>query len=307
VNADGPLVSLVMTAWQPRPEWLGEAVRTALAQRGCRIEVVLVDDGSPEPLIDVLGPHEDERLRLIRVEHGGVYRARNVGLAAACGDWIRYVDSDDVFPLDGTASLLALTDGDRVIAYGATLFCDRELRPVWTMTSRLQGAVAVECLLGRFTVRPPAMLFPRAVLDESGEWDPEFRVAGDWDYVLRALEVAPVRGTRAATLYYRKNPGSVTSDAAAGEEGGRRVVRRYFERHPEQRARLERRAEARLAAQAARAYLTRRRPREAAKRLGRALILDPTAPAVELRQAVPAFVGTARAKLRPAAPLILRD
>ena len=98
-----PTVSLLMAAYAQRPAWLREAVSSALGQRDCSFELILIDDGSPEPVAELLAEFDDPRLRVLRVEHGGVSRARNAGIAAARGRYIRFLDSDDDSPPDSTA------------------------------------------------------------------------------------------------------------------------------------------------------------------------------------------------------------
>ena len=74
-----------MPVWKPRPDWLHEAVASALAQRGCDLELVVVDDGCETPVAERLSAVQDERLRILRVSHGGVARARNAGIEAVRG------------------------------------------------------------------------------------------------------------------------------------------------------------------------------------------------------------------------------
>jgi glycosyltransferase involved in cell wall biosynthesis len=296
VSDDGPLVSLVMAAWRPREDWLRSAVDSALGQTRCNVEVVVVDDGSPDPVEDALSELRDPRLRVVRAEHGGECAARNRGFAEARGEYVRFIDADDVLVPDSTARLLALNGGrDDVIAYGATSVCDADLRPLWKMVSRVQGDALEACLLGRFTVRVFSMLFPRRVVQLAGEWDGAFRVSHDWDFVLRALEHATVRGDDATATLYRKHADAATTDVAAGEAGARRAIDKYFERHPAQReTRLRRRADARLNAIAARVLVSRGRRREAAGRFGSAVVADPTSVWAELVQGLPAVAGRAR-------------
>ena len=157
------LVSLMMPAWRPRAEWLGEAVRSALAQTGCAVELVLIDDGSPVSVADLLEGLDDPRLRIIRIDHRGEARARNSGIAAARGDYLRFIDADDVIEPSSTSLLLGLCEGRRdLIAYGATMFCDEDLRPLWKMTSEVEGNGVTACLLGGFQTRLTAFLFPQA-------------------------------------------------------------------------------------------------------------------------------------------------
>jgi glycosyltransferase involved in cell wall biosynthesis len=275
-----PLVSLVMPAWNPNPAWLREAVASALGQVGCEIELIVVDDGSEPAVETLLAGLEDDRLRLLRVPHGRVARARNAGIAVARGDYFRFVDSDDVVLPDSTAHLLALAGGgDLVVAYGATLACDEELRPHSLIGSRLQGSAAESCLLNRFGTTIHSLLFPRRIVEEIGPWEPSIVVSQDWDYALRAFEVAPVRGDRRVATYYRMHPGMNSSNVEEGIRGYRLVVERYFERHPEQRGgRLERRATALFHLFAAVQLATRlRRYRASLGHARRAFALDSVA------------------------------
>lgn len=294
------LVSLVMPAWEPRPDWLREAVESALGQRGCAIELLVVDDGSPDPVANLLADINDPRLRVIRSAHRGASAARNTGATEARGSHLRYIDADDVIEEESTAQLLALTEGrDDVIAYGATLFCDQDLRPLWKMTSDVEGDAVTACLLGRFTTRPHAFLFPRTVVEQAGEWNTEMLVAHDWDFILRALEHASVRGTSSVATRYRRHPRGLTANTAEGARNAEQVVERYFGRHPEQRGTaLERKAWARALAHSGRVYLTHGYLGKGIGSLARAAIRDPGAIAVEVAQGAPAATSLARHLIR---------
>jgi glycosyltransferase involved in cell wall biosynthesis len=296
VTASSPLVSIVMSAWKPRVDWLMEAVASILAQRDCRLELIVVDDGSPEPVADLLTHVTDPRMRVERIEHAGLSAARNHGAAVAAGDYMRFVDCDDFYPPHSTARLVELAGGrDDLITYGATLMCDEELRPVWKMVSRVQGDFTVPSLLGRFHVRPHVLLFPRRVIELTGAFDSSYRVTEDWEYILRAAEHARTRGDKHVASYYRRHGSAMTADTSAGEEAARRIVTEYFARHPELRgSRLERLAEARLQATSARVRATHGQPREAFRRFWKALRLDPRAVAYEVAQIFPAAWGHVR-------------
>jgi glycosyltransferase involved in cell wall biosynthesis len=298
--ASDPLVSLVMPVWRPNRLWLRAAVAAALAEDGCDLELVIVDDGNDRPVSELLADVDDARIRHVRVDHGGVSLARNAGQAAAGGAFLRYVDADDVVAPGSTAHLLSLLDGraDHV-AYGATLQCDERLRPRWRMTCRLQGQLAEATLLGRVAIRPHAMLFPRSVVERTGEWDAAFVVSGDWDFVLRAFEHATVVGDQRVASLYRRHGGSLTARIEEGMTSARRIVDRYFERHPDRRGTgLERRARAMLDAKAARVYASRGRWADAVAPAARAASTDPRALGVEVTLAMPALRAAARRHVR---------
>lgn len=301
MSASAPLVSLVMPAWNPEPVWLREAVASALAQRGCRIELIVVDDGSETPVAELLADVEDDRLQVLRVPHGRVAVARNAGVEAARGEWFRFVDCDDVIVEDSTAHLLALADGDDVIAYGATLVCDEALRPLSTVETTAQGRVAEACLLNRFATTIHSLLYPRAVVEAIGPWEPSIVVSQDWDYALRAFERADVRGDRRVATHYRMHGRMNSRNVPEGIRGYRLVVERYFERHPEQRGtRLHRRADALYHLFAAVQLATSlRRYRAALAELARAFARDPltTLAALPRHGAMPLMPAGARLRL----------
>jgi glycosyltransferase involved in cell wall biosynthesis len=227
------MVSLVMPVWKPNAAWFREAVRSALAEDGCPIELIVVDDGSPEPAADLLSDIEDPRLTVVAVSHGGVSKARNAGIARAAGEAIRFIDADDVVAPGSTGHLLELSRPDGAIAYGSTLVCDIDLRPEKTVGATVQGDALIECLLGNFFVYITAMLIPRPVIEAAGGFEPDLDPNEDYDYVLRALEHAPVRGDDLVASRYRRHATSVTGRQQAEEISVQRALDRLFERRPD--------------------------------------------------------------------------
>lgn len=275
--SDEQLVSIVMSTWEPRPDWFREAVAGVLGQQSCKLELIVVDDGSPEPVKALLDDIDDPRLRIVRVDHGGISHTRNAGIREAHGAFFRFVDADDVLEPGSTARLLKLADRGSAIAYGATLVCDQEMHPIGVKRSQLQGWVAEECLLYRFDVKHMSMLFPRRVVEEVGDWETSMQQCQDWDFVLRALEHAPTRGSQEVAARYRRHGGSLSANVERALHYESRVVDRYFERHPEQAGtRVEREARAKLLLVRAQVGRSLELPgRERVRLVARALSLHP--------------------------------
>jgi glycosyltransferase involved in cell wall biosynthesis len=287
------LVSLVMPTRLVVREWLLEAVGSALDDDAATLELIVVDDGSAEPVEDVLAPVREPRLRVIRTAAAGPYAARNVGIAAAQGQWMRFVDSDDVVTSGSTSRLLEAAAGERVITYGATLVCDERLTPQRLISSTLAGDVAAACAGGRFDVRVVSMLFPRSVIAAAGEWDTRFSVSGDWDFVLRAVEQAPVRPVDLIATRYRRHASSVTrtADVAAGEHARRQIVERYLDRRGSSAGgALARDVRANLFLDSAAAYAHHDQRRLALDRLVRAAPLRPAATGAAAMRLLPRLV-----------------
>jgi glycosyltransferase involved in cell wall biosynthesis len=79
-----------------RPGLVGRAVRSALSQVGCALEVVVVIDGPDEATARALAEIADERVRVVELPaSGGAQEARNRGIEAARGAWVAFLDDDD--------------------------------------------------------------------------------------------------------------------------------------------------------------------------------------------------------------------
>jgi glycosyltransferase involved in cell wall biosynthesis len=291
------LVSLVMPTRLIVRDWVLEAVRSALDEDAVPLELIVVDDGSDEPVEAVLASVRDPRLRVIRTAPAGPYAARNVGIAAARGNWVRFVDSDDIVMRDSTARLVEAAAGERVITYGATEVCDEWLTPQRLISSTIAGDVAVDCARGRFDVRVVSMLFPQEVVAAAGEWDPSFSVSGDWDFVLRAVEHAPVRPVDVIATRYRRHSSSVTrtADVAAGEHARGRIVESYLARHSDSAdSAVARDLRASHFLDSAAAYAHHDQRRRALDRLVRAAPLSPAATAAAAVRLLPRLADPRR-------------
>lgn len=102
-----PRLSIIIPTFN-RPQLLPRAIASALAQTETDIEVIVVDDGSPDPAV----VPEDTRVRGVRLEeNGGVSKARNAGAHAATSRYLTYLDDDDeLLPHFAEVALTALAD-----------------------------------------------------------------------------------------------------------------------------------------------------------------------------------------------------
>ena len=126
-------VSVVVPVYKVE-RYVGVCVDSILAQTFTTIEVILVDDGSPDGSGMICDEYalRDGRVRVIHQMNGGVTAARRAGVEAACGKFICFVDADDTLPPDSIERLYAYAEEqDLDIVMGAYVEVDEEGRHGW--------------------------------------------------------------------------------------------------------------------------------------------------------------------------------
>lgn len=128
---DQALVSVIMPAHNAAT-YIQEAVRSVLAQTHQRVELIIVNDGSTDNTAGILEAIDDPRISIIHQSNQGTSHARNTALEAARGEFICFLDSDDVMPPGSIASRLRIFERDPGLSFvdGRVLFFDRALERV---------------------------------------------------------------------------------------------------------------------------------------------------------------------------------
>lgn len=103
----GPLVSVVVPVYAVE-QYLADCLRSIVSQSYRNLEVIVVDDGSPDGSYEIADAfaRTDSRVRIIRRANGGLGAARNTGVAEARGRYLTFVDSDDIVPRDAIARMV---------------------------------------------------------------------------------------------------------------------------------------------------------------------------------------------------------
>ena len=127
-----PVISLVVPIYNVE-RYLSLCLDSLRQQSFRDIEIICVDDGSTDrsALIADLHASEDSRIRVIRKENGGLSSARNVGIKAATGKYIMFVDSDDYLEKKACATLVECFDGKHtdIVTFGANCFPKADAYP----------------------------------------------------------------------------------------------------------------------------------------------------------------------------------
>jgi glycosyltransferase involved in cell wall biosynthesis len=194
--------------------YLGDAIRSALAQTHGAIEVIVVDDGSTDDSRSVAAEFGD-RIRYIYQRNAGLSAARNTGVQAAQGDYIALLDADDLVEPDYALRLLealAATPGADG-AYCGFRFVDQDGQPLSRVEQRLTPPEELygALLNGNYWV-PESLLAHRSLYLAMGEFDTDLRACEDWDVWLRFSRSYKLVGIADVLIRYRVVVGSMSSD-----------------------------------------------------------------------------------------------
>lgn len=200
-----PLVSIVVPCYKGAG-YLPAALHSCAMQSYSPVEVVVVDDGSPDECAAIAEGFaaSDNRFRVVRLQtNSGVSRAFNAGFAAARGDYHTRLAQDDWFEPDAVATMVAYLEREASVglAYFDWCIADAGGRPIATRCAGEPG------LLAEINVVGLCVMWRRQVWEAVGGFDPEFDTAEDYEYWLRVA--ARFRIARAAgrpLLHVRHHP-----------------------------------------------------------------------------------------------------
>ena len=221
-----PLVSVVIPAYNA-VDHVAEAVGSVLDQTHRRLEVVVVDDGSTDGTVETLHALSDPRLRVIEQVNAGACAARNRALAEATGDYVQFLDADDLLSPDKIGRQVALLERSPAgcVAVSGTVYFEDGTDPEQGQDSpgypALNSDAPVQWLLDLWTpgpgygttrwgmVQTGAWLTPRSVAEQAGPWDPTIIQDQDGEFFARVLTASSgVRWEPEGRVYYRKSPDS---------------------------------------------------------------------------------------------------
>jgi len=211
-----PLVSILIPAYNAE-EWIADTVRSALAQTWPNKEIIVVDDGSTDQTLSVARQFVSETVRVVTQENQGAAAARNRAFALCQGDYIQWLDADDLLAPDKiTTQMKAFTSGtsDRKLLSGAwAYFMYRPQKAKFIPSALWCDLSPVEWLVRKMAynlhMQTATWLVSRELTEAAGPWDTRLMGDDDGEYFCRVLMAGQgVHFVREARVYYRLAPGS---------------------------------------------------------------------------------------------------
>lgn len=217
------LVSVIIPCYNAE-RYIAATLRSVLAQDIASIEVIVIDDGSRDGSAAVVRT-EFPHVRLVEQANAGVAAARNHGISLARGEWVAFVDADDIWlpgKLKAQFDAMAAIDGCRMsytawqvwpcqdpepsAAYLEQLSAQADDPARWSGASGwIYPQLLLDCVVWTSTV-----LAKRSLFTEIGTFDQGLRVGEDYDLWLRASRVTPIHRVARPYALYRTHSSSIT-------------------------------------------------------------------------------------------------
>jgi len=206
-----PLVSILIPAFNAE-DWLADTVKSAIDQTWERKEIIVVDDGSTDATLQIAKRYESKMVKAVTQANGGSCETRNKALSLAQGDYIQWLDADDLLAPDKLSCQLKRDDlgqNARVLLTSAFgMFFYRYEKAKFEPTVLWQDLEPVEWVKLKFTsnawMNPTRWLVSRRLTELAGPWDKRLARDDDGEYICRVvLASEKVQFVREAKCYYR--------------------------------------------------------------------------------------------------------
>ena len=210
-SKDLPLISILIPAYNAQ-EWIADTIHSAIAQTWPRTEIIVVDDGSSDSTLAIARTFESQGVRVISQKNQGASAARNTAFLHSRGDYIQWLDADDLLAPDKIAKQMELVleglSPRTLLSSPWAHFMYRPRRAEFIPSSLWCDLTPKEWLLCKMEqniyMQTATWLVSRELTEAAGPWD--IRMIGDDDgeYFCRVLLASNgVRFVHGAKVYYR--------------------------------------------------------------------------------------------------------
>jgi glycosyltransferase involved in cell wall biosynthesis len=258
-----PLISIVIPVFNG-DKTIARTIESVQAQTIDSLEILVIDDGSKDNTVAVVEPlvRADSRIRLYSYPNRGTACSRNRGIALATGDFISFIDADDLWqPRKLEAQLQALQANPRAgVAYSWSDFIDEADQLIISgQRNQHQGQVLSALLQRNFLDNGSNSLIRMTVLADSGRFsgsrseiepsgspstsgteqtieyfDEQMAPAEDWEFHLRLAATTEFALVPQAHVLYRQGQSTLSSNVVRMEEASLRVIHQSFAKAPPQ-------------------------------------------------------------------------
>jgi glycosyltransferase involved in cell wall biosynthesis len=221
-----PLVSILIPAYNAQ-EWIAETIQSAIAQTWGRQEVIIVDDGSTDQTLAVARRYASKNVLVVAQENQGAAAARNHAFSLCRGDYIQWLDADDLLSANKIAEQMALSErfqnSRTLLSSGWGCFLYRASRvkssptPLWCDLSPIEWLLRK--LGQQLYMQTACWLVSRELTEAAGPWDIRLSNDDDGEYFCRVILASDgIRFVPEGRVFYRVSPSSRLSNLGSSNK-----------------------------------------------------------------------------------------
>ncbi|MFM1757367.1 MAG: hypothetical protein RL621_2364 [Bacteroidota bacterium] len=209
-----PLVSVIIPAYNSA-DWIAETIRSVLNQDYNNLEIIVINDGSSDKTESIVKSFGD-KVKYFHKTNGGQSSARNLGILNSNGEFIAFIDSDDLWEKEKTSVQISYLEANNYKwIYSDGIAFDSLSRDVLFQFSKMSYPYEDNVLINLFNscfIPMPTVIVKKEVFLEVGYFneDNRFRNREDWEMWLRIANNYPVAYVPQILVKYRVHKGSVT-------------------------------------------------------------------------------------------------
>jgi glycosyltransferase involved in cell wall biosynthesis len=224
ISHSSPLVSIVIPCYK-QAHYLPDAIKSALTQTHRPIEVIVVDDGSPDNVVDVVASYS--HVSCVRQQNRGRSQARNAGFGASRGEYVVFLDADDRLSPNAIEAHLrcfsthpeagfVVGDIDQIASDGSYIYSPR-----WPV---LEANFYEELLKVNHVANTIGVMFRRSLFDALGGFARAFEPAEDYEILLRAGRTCQSAHHSTVVAQYRRHIENASRNGALMLRATHRVM-----------------------------------------------------------------------------------
>ena len=210
--AIAPLITVITVCYNSA-DTLEQALKSVTIQDWPNVEHIVIDGGSTDDTLDILGRYKNHLAYVVSEPDNGIYDAMNKGLARATGDVVCFLNADDQYASENVLSMAAnqMRAGQLDALLGDVGFFHAS-NPTRQVRRYRSDRFTPERLAWGWMPAHPALFLTRSVIDRVGQFNTTYKIAGDYEFVIRAFYGHALRYVHVPKVLVRMQTGGVSTD-----------------------------------------------------------------------------------------------
>jgi glycosyltransferase involved in cell wall biosynthesis len=211
--------------------YLPDTLSSVLEQTFTDFEVLIIDDGSSDNIVQWASEITDPRVKLISQKNQGASAARNTGITQSQAEYIAFLDADDLWaPTKLEKQVRYLDDNPSIgVVHAWMFFVDKDGNSTGRVIPSSSEGMIWKQLLEKNTIACLTVMVRRCCFDKAGLFDCSLRSVEDWDMWIRIAIHYPFAVIEEPLAYYRQRPNSKSRNCQAAEKAFHAVIEKAFE------------------------------------------------------------------------------